>query len=58
MVRTGMHAAEAVDTVDALQPAPVPGFPTSSGDGREQLLDVLRAGGLRYRAGARWRAAR
>ncbi|MBM7491470.1 hypothetical protein JOD64_002692 [Micromonospora luteifusca] len=36
----------------------VPGVLTSSGDGREQLLSVLRAGGLRYRAGARWRTAR
>ncbi|MFI7075254.1 hypothetical protein [Micromonospora sediminicola] len=24
-------------------------------DGREQILDVLRAGGLRFRAGGRWR---
>ena len=36
----------------------VPEIPTSSGDGREQLLNVLRAGGLRFRAGARWRATR
>ncbi|MEV4654381.1 hypothetical protein [Micromonospora sp. NPDC049301] len=55
MVRTGMSAAEAVDTVDGLPLGVVP--PTRSGDGREQLLDVLRAGGLRYRAGARWRTA-
>ncbi|SCL39663.1 hypothetical protein GA0074692_5439 [Micromonospora pallida] len=30
---------------------------TTSGDGRERLLDVLRARGLRFRAGARWQPA-
>ncbi|MFF5177265.1 hypothetical protein ACFY2Q_04465 [Micromonospora sp. NPDC000316] len=58
MVRTGTFAAEAVDMVDGLPLGVVPAFPTSSGDGRERILDVLRAGGLRYRAGARWRTAR
>ncbi|MET7875299.1 hypothetical protein [Micromonospora profundi] len=55
MVQTGSCTSE---TVDDLLTVVVPAFPTSSGDGREQLLDVLRAGGLRYRAGARWRTAR
>ncbi|WP_433314229.1 hypothetical protein ACQP0U_31590 [Micromonospora sp. CA-269861] len=58
MVRTGKCAPEAVDLVDGLRLGAVPGIPTSSGDGREQLLNVLRAGGLRFRAGARWRATR
>ncbi|WP_170158718.1 hypothetical protein [Micromonospora noduli] len=58
MVRTGNCASEAVDLVDDRFLAAVPEIPTSSGDGREQLLNVLRAGGLRFRAGARWRATR
>ncbi|MCO1596172.1 hypothetical protein M8C17_13465 [Micromonospora sp. RHAY321] len=58
MVRTSNCTPEAVEMVDCLPLGVVPGFPISSGDGREQLLDVLRAGGLRYRAGARWRTAR
>ncbi|MER7587335.1 hypothetical protein ABTW72_07355 [Micromonospora sp. NPDC127501] len=58
MVRTGTCASEAVDLVDGLFFGAVPEIPTSSGDGREQLLNVLRAGGLRFRAGARWRATR
>ncbi|MGC4857207.1 hypothetical protein ACLQ24_28530 [Micromonospora sp. DT4] len=58
MVRTGSCVPEAVDVVDGLPHGVVPAFPTNSGDGREQLLDVLRAGGLRYRAGARWQTAR
>ncbi|MFG1677367.1 hypothetical protein [Micromonospora sp. NPDC049282] len=31
------------------------GLPGRAADGREQILDVLRAGGLRFRAGGRWR---
>ncbi|MCG5444987.1 hypothetical protein NIE79_003430 [Micromonospora sp. NIE79] len=58
MVRTGNCAAEAVDLVDGQFLGAVPETPTSSGDGREQLLNVLRADGLRFRAGARWRATR
>ncbi|MEU8253520.1 hypothetical protein AB0C06_04535 [Micromonospora inaquosa] len=58
MVRTGNCASEAVDLVDGLFLGAVPTIPTSSADGREQLLNVLRAGGLRFRAGARWRTAR
>ncbi|MGC4760747.1 hypothetical protein [Micromonospora trifolii] len=58
MVRTGNCAAEAVDLVDGHFFGAAPEIPTSSGDGREQLLNVLRAGGLRFRAGARWRATR
>ncbi|WP_410819388.1 hypothetical protein [Micromonospora sp. 050-3] len=58
MVRTGNCAAEAVDLVDGQSLGAVPEIPTSSGDGREQLLNVLRAGGLRFRAGARWQATR
>ncbi|WP_410810782.1 hypothetical protein [Micromonospora sp. 067-2] len=58
MVRTSSCASEAVEMVDRLAPGVPSRFPISSGDGREQLLDVLRADGLRYRAGARWRTAR
>ncbi|WP_198041583.1 hypothetical protein [Micromonospora chokoriensis] len=58
MVRTGNCASETVDLVDGLPLGAVPEIPTRSGDGREQLLNVLRAGGLRFRAGARWRTAR
>ncbi|MEV1159417.1 hypothetical protein AB0J27_28895 [Micromonospora chokoriensis] len=58
MVRLGNCASEAVDTLDGLPLGALPGIATSPGDGREQLLNVLRAGGLRYRAGARWRTAR
>ncbi|MBM0233550.1 hypothetical protein JNW91_17830 [Micromonospora sp. STR1_7] len=58
MVRKVNCAPEAVDMVDGLPLGVTPRFPSSSGDGREQLLDVLRAGGLRFRAGARWRATR
>ncbi|CCH18135.1 hypothetical protein [Micromonospora lupini] len=50
--------SEAVDVVDGLPRGVVPALPTRSGDGREHFLDVLRAGGLRFRAGARWRTAR
>ncbi|MGC4897648.1 hypothetical protein [Micromonospora sp. DT31] len=31
------------------------GLPGCAADGCEQILDVLRAGGLRFRAGGRWR---
>ncbi|MDG4806754.1 hypothetical protein O7634_08310 [Micromonospora sp. WMMD1120] len=58
MVRAGSCASEAVDLVDGLPFDALPGIPAGSGDSREQLLNVLRAGGLRFRAGARWRAAR
>ncbi|MET8234898.1 hypothetical protein ABZS77_29910 [Micromonospora sp. NPDC005298] len=58
MVRVSSCTPEAVDLVDGLPLGVAPRFPSSSGDGREQLLDVLRAGGLRFRAGARWRATR
>ncbi|MGI5524502.1 hypothetical protein ACQEUX_26690 [Micromonospora sp. CA-259024] len=58
MVRMGNCAQEAIDMVDGLPLGAAPRIPTSSGDGREQLLKVLRAGGLRFRAGARWRTAR
>ncbi|MEV4123326.1 hypothetical protein [Micromonospora sp. NPDC049645] len=58
MVRTGTCASEAVELVDDRFLGAVPEIPPSSGGGREQLLNVLRAGGLRFRAGARWRAAR
>ncbi|MEU1883854.1 hypothetical protein [Micromonospora sp. WMMD987] len=34
----------------------VPG-PARPGFGRERTLDLLRAGGLRFRAGGRWRLA-
>ncbi|MEH0933451.1 hypothetical protein [Micromonospora sp. CPCC 205558] len=58
MVRTGNCTSVAVGLVDGLFLGAVPPIPTNSGDGREQLLNVLRAGGLRFRAGARWRTAR
>ncbi|MEU5943197.1 hypothetical protein ABZ807_29450 [Micromonospora sp. NPDC047548] len=44
------------EATDGLRPDLLPSFPTSPGDGREWILDVLRAGGLRFRAGARWRS--
>ncbi|MFI7436094.1 hypothetical protein [Micromonospora haikouensis] len=52
MLRPCTLAPEAVDGLP-VGAAPVP--PGSSGDGRERILDVLRAGGLRFRAGGRWR---
>ncbi len=52
VVRPCTLAPEAVDGLP-VGAAPVP--PGSSGDGRERTLDVLRAGGLRFRAGGRWR---
>ncbi|MEH1059249.1 hypothetical protein V6U89_29080 [Micromonospora sp. CPCC 206171] len=51
MVRPVILAPEAVD---GLPRGLLPSFP-GTGDGRERILDVLRAGGLRFRAGARWR---
>ncbi|MDO3703563.1 hypothetical protein Q3W71_17990 [Micromonospora sp. C28SCA-DRY-2] len=57
MVRASSYAPEVVDPVDGLPLDAVPTFPTSSGDGRERIIDVLRAGGLRFRDGARWRSA-
>ncbi|MFJ6199280.1 hypothetical protein [Micromonospora sp. NPDC092111] len=54
MVRPVPLAPEAVD---GLPGDVLPSFPTSPGFGRERILDVLRAGGLRFRAGARWRLA-
>ncbi|MBQ0897821.1 hypothetical protein ABT214_13795 [Micromonospora purpureochromogenes] len=52
MVRPVTLAPEAVD---GLPRDLLPSFPSGPGDGRERILDVLRAGGLRFRAGARWR---
>ncbi|WP_176731577.1 hypothetical protein [Micromonospora rhizosphaerae] len=43
------------ETVDGLPTGGVPVLPVRVYDGREQVLDVLRAGGLRFRAGGRWR---
>ncbi|MGW4498105.1 hypothetical protein ACWENR_05730 [Micromonospora sp. NPDC004336] len=57
MVRPTSYAPEAVDLVDGLPIGVVTTFPTSSGDGREQMIDLLRAGGLRFRDGGRWRSA-
>ncbi|SCL61590.1 hypothetical protein GA0070606_3467 [Micromonospora citrea] len=51
------YAPEVVDPVDGLPIGVVTTFPTSSGDGREQMIDLLRAGGLRFRDGGRWRSA-
>ncbi|WP_165823177.1 hypothetical protein [Micromonospora globispora] len=45
------------ETVDGLQADGVPVLPIRVDDGREQIIDVLRAGGLRFRAGGRWRFA-
>ncbi|MER7894327.1 hypothetical protein ABTX15_31430 [Micromonospora sp. NPDC094482] len=57
MVRPSSYAPGAVEVVDGLPLGVVLTVPTSSGDGREQIIDVLRAGGLRFRDGARWRTA-
>ncbi|GAA2707509.1 hypothetical protein ACFY2R_20245 [Micromonospora olivasterospora] len=57
MVRLYICAPEAVDPVDGRSASAVPATPTRSGDGRERILDVLRAGGLRFRDGGRWRPA-
>jgi hypothetical protein len=53
MLRSSTCAAE---TVDGLSAAAAPVLPARVDDGREQILDVLRAGGLRFRAGGRWRS--
>ncbi|MGW4152046.1 hypothetical protein ACWEDF_02665 [Micromonospora chersina] len=53
MVRPSTCAPE---TLDGLPAAAAPVLPARvDDDGREQILDVLRAGGLRFRAGGRWR---
>ncbi|MFI6231665.1 hypothetical protein ACIBCR_30645 [Micromonospora echinospora] len=59
MVRTSNLPAAGVELSDDL-PAGAAPYPaaTSSGDGRDRLLDVLRARGLRFRDGARWQPAR
>ncbi|MEU7996392.1 hypothetical protein AB0B83_13805 [Micromonospora sp. NPDC049060] len=57
MVRPISYAPEAVDLVDGLPLGVVTTSPTRSDDGRERMIDVLRAGGLRFRDGARWRSA-
>ncbi|WP_416902002.1 hypothetical protein [Micromonospora echinospora] len=58
MVRTSNLPA-GVELSDDL-PAGAASYPaaTISGDGRDRLLDVLRARGLRFRDGARWQPAR
>ncbi|MEU4772750.1 hypothetical protein [Micromonospora sp. NPDC023644] len=58
MVRPISYAPEVVDPVDGLPLGVVTTSPIRSGDGRERMIDVLRAGGLRFRDGARWRSAR
>jgi hypothetical protein len=45
------------ETPDGLPVVAGPALPHRVDDGREQILDVLRAGGLRFRAGGRWRFA-
>ncbi|MEU2666715.1 hypothetical protein ACLQ20_31005 [Micromonospora sp. DT46] len=57
MVRPISYAPEVVDLVDGLPLGVVTISPTRSDDGRERMIDVLRAGGLRFRDGARWRSA-
>ncbi|MFY1597009.1 hypothetical protein [Micromonospora sp. WMMD737] len=57
MVRPISYAPEVVDLVDGLPLGVVTTSPTRSDDGRERMIDVLRAGGLRFRDGARWRTA-
>ncbi|SCG48989.1 hypothetical protein [Micromonospora halophytica] len=55
MVRPVVTVPEAVDGLPGGHvPSPTS---TSPGDGRERILDVLRANGSRFRAGARWRFA-
>ncbi|MEV4491373.1 hypothetical protein AB0K04_14795 [Micromonospora coxensis] len=53
MVRSVIIVPEAVDGLPDGHVPPL--TPTSPGDGRERILDVLRANGSRFRAGARWR---
>ncbi|MFG1953666.1 hypothetical protein [Micromonospora sp. NPDC048830] len=57
MVRLCTCAPEAVDPVDGTSVGAAPAMSTGSGYGRERTLDVLRAGGLRFRDGGRWRPA-
>jgi hypothetical protein len=58
MVRLCGRAPETVDRVDGLpEGAASATVVTSAGDDREHVLDVLRAGGLRFRDGGRWRPA-
>ncbi|MEU9509398.1 hypothetical protein AB0D32_24320 [Micromonospora sp. NPDC048170] len=57
MVRSISYAPEVVDPLDGLPLGVVTTFPTCSDDGRERIIDVLRAVGLRFRDGARWRSA-
>ncbi|MCI4063230.1 hypothetical protein MRQ36_11860 [Micromonospora sp. R77] len=54
MVRPSIPTTE---TRGGLPVAAAPVLPVRADDGREQILDVLRAGGLRFRAGGRWRFA-
>ncbi|MEU8259835.1 hypothetical protein AB0C02_04330 [Micromonospora sp. NPDC048999] len=54
MVRPSTCAPE---TIDGLSAAAAPVLPARVDDGREQILDALRAVGLRFRAGGRWRFA-
>ncbi|MFD2768386.1 hypothetical protein [Micromonospora eburnea] len=54
MVRPSTCAPE---TLDGLPAAAAPVLPARVDNGREQNLDVLRADGLRFRAGGRWRFA-
>ncbi|RKN13204.1 hypothetical protein D7147_31925 [Micromonospora musae] len=56
MARPSIPTPEVVTSSDDL-PLGVSTGPAHRGDGREQILDVLRAGGLRFRDGARWRTA-
>ncbi|MEV4199597.1 hypothetical protein [Micromonospora globbae] len=56
MARPSICAPEVVTAMDGL-PLGVPTGPARRGLGREQIIDVLRAGGLRFRDGARWRLA-
>ncbi|MFC0506221.1 hypothetical protein [Micromonospora costi] len=56
MARPSTCTPETVVAMDGL-PLGVPFGPADRGDGREQIIDVLRAGGLRFRDGARWRSA-
>ncbi|MFC3503321.1 hypothetical protein ACFOOK_20420 [Micromonospora krabiensis] len=56
MARPSCCPPETVESIDGLPCAALPAR-VGSGDGRERILDVLRAGGLRFRDGARWRPA-
>ncbi|WP_328342015.1 hypothetical protein [Micromonospora sp. NBC_00421] len=52
MFRPVPPAPEAVVGLPGESSVPVP---TRPGPGREWTLDLLRAGGMRFRAGGRWR---